>query len=337
MNTNTMSIEDVIKTTDEKFQLSPFLKLRGHVSFKAAKLAGQYLMKHAKLITDSADEKYASIDTFATAMNFLRGQEHTDHCINEGGMDVQDDMYSTIKSLVMYSNKLNFDMQEIIDPTGNRRNDPTWKARGVYFTEKQQQQSWTDSVKLLAEGDKESDMDGTYAEYAAAVGNPNWTLTEEEWTVTQSSDNSLYDTWGAHVVDLLMGVGEDECDFDELPVRTQIAAVENMRGKIDSMIEAALRSFKYDRADKATKLAEASKIKGLINGFNPLFCSMLDSSRYAAYAEFMYNYIPQGKEAVPVTRRMIARKEKLVAAAMSRQENADKIHVGVEDMISDTL
>lgn len=325
MNANTCSIEDVIATLDEKFRLSPYLKLRGHISFKAAKLAGQFLAKHAKLLKD--DTEHAELDTFNKAMAYLRGQPGEDLLMREMGMAGESDMYATLKSLVLYANKLNFDMQELVDPTGNKRNDPTWKARGVYFTEAQQCQSWADSAKLLAEGDKDDAFAGTYAEYCAAVANPEWQLTEAEWKATQENDNSLYNEFSDNIVDLLMDVGEDECDFDELPVRAQIAAIENMRGKIPSMIESAMRSFKYDRSDKATKLAEASKIKGLINGFNQLFCAMLDSARYASFSEFMYNYIPQGKASAPVTRRMVARREKQTESAIIREARADVVTI----------
>ena len=320
---NTCSIEDVLNTLDVEHRLSPYLKLRGHISFKAAKLAGQFLAKTAKALKDSSIEDAMDIDTFNAAMGYLRGQSTDDLLMDEMGLIPGDDIGATLRALVMYGNKLNFDMQEIVDPTAKKRNDPTWKARGVYFTESQQRQSWTDSVKLLAEGNT-NEFDTTYAEYVALIDNPEWTLSEEEWTVQQTNDDSLFKDYSGNIIDFLMDIGSEECDFDQLPERTQVAAIENMRGKLGSMVESMLRGMKYDRRDKSIKLMEASKMKGIINGMNQLFCAMLDSSRYANFAEFMYNYSPQGKASEPVSRRMIARKEKIADTAFVQGKRDDE-------------
>lgn len=318
-----MSIEDVLYTLDEKFRLSPYLKLRGHISFKAARLAGMYCAQQAKLIKDSADENNCGIDTFAQAMATVRGLTTDDILLNEMGMDSdQDSLWNNIKALVMYANKLNFDMQELVDPIGNRRNDPHWKARGVYFNEAQQRQSWLDSLGLIAEGNK-ADVVETYADYAASIENPEWALTDAEWTAQQVDDNSLYADYKQVIADVIIDIGDDECEFHDMPVRTQIAAIENMRGKIASMIESGMKSMKYSRDDKLTKTREATSLKGLILGFDPLFCEMLDSSRYANHTEFMYNYIPSAKASVPVTRRMIARNEKKAADTFLHGKRGD--------------
>ena len=336
-NANTMTPEEVIATLDTKYQLSPYLKLRGHISFKAAKLAGQYMAKTAKLVKDNTETPVGKLDAFGEAMGHLRSQGDEDMIMEDMGLEPEQDMWDTVKALVMYANKLNFDIQELTDPTGNKRNDPTWKARGVYFTTDGQRQSWIDSLTLLAEGDKTESLD-TYAEYAAAVDNPDWLLTEEEWTAQQTSDNSLYADYKMLIVERILDIGEEECDFDELPIRAQIACIENMRGKIGGMIDAALRGFKYSREDKSTKTLEASKVKGLIRGFDQLLTSMLDSSRYANYSEFMYNYIPTSKQATPVTRRMIARREKENDVKFINMKFTDeqlKRYEHMEDMAND--
>lgn len=309
-NANTMSIEDVLYTIDTKYRLSPYLKLRGHISFKAARLAGMYCAQQAKVIKDAMDQSTCGSDAFALAMGQVRGLTTDDILLNEMGMESdQDSLWNNIKALVLYANKLNFDMQELVDPSGNKRNDPHWKFRGVYFNEAQQRQSWMDSLTLIAEGSK-ADVEETYAEYAAAIANPDWALTEAEWTAQQVDDNSLYADYKDVIADLIVDIGDDEAEFHDLPVRTQIAAIENMRGKVPSMIESAMKSFKYDRSDKKQKTVDATNLKGLILGFDQLFCEMLDSSRYANFSEYMYNYIPSGAAASPpVSRRMIARRE----------------------------
>ena len=342
MNANTMSIEDVIKTIDVKYQLSPYLKLRGHISFKAARLAGMFCAKQAKLIKDSADENNVGIDTFAQAMATVRGRASDDIILTEAGMESdQDDLWNTIKGLVMYANRLNFDMQEVVDPTGNKRNDPHWKFRGVYFNEVQQRQSWLDSLALIAEGNATDGMD-TYAEYLAKVDNPKWALTEDEYNAQQVDDNSLYADYNQVIADLIIDIGDDECYFDELSPRTQIAAIENMRGKVPSMIVSTMKSLKYERGDKAQRTQEATKLKGLISvGFDELFCAMLDSSRYANFTELMYNYIPTSKASAPVSRRMIARNEKAEADTFINGKRSDdemaKANEDFIDLVSDTL
>ena len=65
------------------------------------------------------------------------------------------------------------------------------------------------------------------------------------------------------------------------------------------MQDAAVKQVKFMRSDKATKIAEASKVVGIVNGFDRQFCDMLDSSRYTNYAEFMYNYIPNNHSVSP--------------------------------------
>ncbi len=320
-NDNTMSIEDVIKTIDVQYQLSSYLKLRGHISFKAARLTGMYMAKMAKIITDHKAE--TGIDNFNAAMGYLRGQSSEDELMHEMGMEAQDDLLETIRALVMYSNKLNFDMQELVDPTGKLSLDPTWKFQGVFFDETQREASWKSSVKLIAEGDTKDKLSETYEEYSKTVADPKWLLTEEEWTKLDSNDNELYDTYQDHIVERLMDIGPDECDFDELPIRAQIAAIENMRGKIPSIIDSAMKSLKYAR-NVDNKKAEGSKLKGLINGFNPLFCSMLDSSRYANFTEFMYGYIPTRPGNEPVTRRMIARRERAEVKTFMEGKRSDE-------------
>jgi hypothetical protein len=304
-----MSIEDVIQTLDPQYQLSSYLKLRGHISYKAAKLCGQYMAKTAKLIADSEE---TTIDSFNAAMGHMRGQHSEDLLMNEMGMAEPSDMWATVKAMVLYANKLNFDMQALVDPTEKLRNDPTWKFQGVFFTEEQQRKSWVYSLKLISEADDSDALQGTYEEYAAAVANPEWLLSKEEWALQQEDDNTLFEEFAPHIVDRIMEIGFEECDFDELPIRTQIAAIENMKGKVPSIFESALKSVKYNRdIPKERKVAESTTVKGLVNNFTKLFCAMLDSTRYEGYEEFMYSYIPNRAAATdaPVTRRMITRSE----------------------------
>ena len=76
MSTNTMNLEDFITTLDEQYRLSPYLMLRGSVSYKAAKLAGMYAAKKAKPLctecTDCAkcrnDPSFGCVETYKTAV-----------------------------------------------------------------------------------------------------------------------------------------------------------------------------------------------------------------------------------------------------------------------------
>lgn len=337
---NTMSIEDVINTVDARYQFSLYLKLRGHIAYKASKLAGQYMAKRAKGFYDNRQE--LGIDTFAQAMAYVRGEQDEASIMEESGMAVSttQDMFNTLRRLVEYSNKLNFDMQELIDPTDERRHEPGFVQRGVFFDEAQQRDSWVNSVKLLAEGDEDK-LTETYAEYIAAVPDKRFALTEQEWTNANAAEDNLWETYADDIVELLMDFGDEECEFDDLDLRSQIGAIENMRGKIPACIESCLKSVKYNRElDSRGKVAEATKLKGLINGFNQLFMDMLDSSRYANHHEYMYNYMPQREGAVvakTVSRKMKAKREADENKAPARVSDkvAESINASIEEMESD--
>lgn len=317
-NANFRTIEDVINTLDAQYRISAYLKLRGHISFKAAKLAGMYLAKKAKEhMTEYGLEGAAAfreamsltasggIDAFNDMLNARREAEVSEDGVIEMGLGNQDDMLSTITQMVWYANKLNFDLQELFDPTEQKRTNPHYKQNGVYFTEDGQKQSWTSSIALVTSADDKPEM--TYAEYKASIDNPDWLLTEAEFNEQSQKDNTLFDEYKHEIVDLLLNAGQYEADFCDLPLRTQIGAIENMRGKIDSCITSALKSVKFSRSEN--KLLESSTVKGIIKGWDKAFCEMLDAPKFAHLAEVMYNYVPGSavKKSAGITRRIINR------------------------------
>ena len=306
-STNTMNLEEFITTLDEQYRLSPYLMLRGSVSYRAARLAGQYAAKLAKLYMLQEDE--AGIDAFNRAMGTTRGDIDSDSIMEEAGAEIGD-MYGNLKALVLYANKLNFDMQEVVDPTGHRREQRGFMQRGVYFNDIGQRESWLSSVKLISESGEA--QDSTYQDYVDSLDNPEWAISELEFNELNTDDMSLYSDHAEVIVDMILDFGDDEADFNDLPIRSQISLIENMRGKIERMQVSAVKSVKYSRLNKLDKIAEGTKLKGLIAGFNQTFCDMLDASRYANFAEFMYNYIPNSAEvkATAITRRIVAKRER---------------------------
>lgn len=301
MNANTTTIENIIDQLDVQYRLSPYLKLRGTVAYRAAKLAGMVLTKQAKLTREAFggtfDEvmRTSPIDVINTHDSIERGEFDEAELLGEMGLGVSD-MYDQLKAMVMYSNKLNFDMLELVDPSGKRRMEPGAKFTGVYHTDRTQRESWLSSARLHAEAKDEIET-ATYAEYVGKIDDERFVISEEQWNALQADDSaSLFETYAEQIVDLIIGVGDDECEFDDLPIRTQIGLIESMRGKLDSIKESCVKSVKYSRLDKAAKIAEASKLVGLIGGMDRQLCDMLDSSRYANYAEFMYSYVPNAGE-----------------------------------------
>lgn len=340
MSINTMNLEEVFESVTPQYRLSLYFKLRGHIAYRAAKLAGMYVAKKAKLFWDNKTELgLEHLDTFNAAVEFARGEEISKYITESMGYEVND-MYSTIQGLVEYANKLNFDMQELVDPSGENRLVSGYKVRGVYFTDVEQRESWMNSISLLAEADTDKLGAPTYAEYAASVQDVRFRLTEAEWQTAQAEDDNLWKTYPAEVLDVLLGVGNEERDFLDLDPRSQIAAIENMRGKIGACIESVLKGLKYARIDRTQKIAEASTLKGLINGFNKTFCEMLDLPRYAAYAQFMYNYIPNTGEvkANPISRRIVSKQheaEHRASAARVDDKTAESINESIEEMEND--
>lgn len=301
-----MNLEDFITTLDEQYRLSPYLMLRGSVSYRAARLAGMYAAKLAKLYMIAEDE--TGIDAFNRAMGTTRGEIDSDSIMEEAGSEITD-MHDTLKALVLYANKLNFDMQENVDPTGRKRQQRGFMQRGVYFNDVEQRASWMSSVKLVSESGEAKDS--TYADYVASLDDPEWAISELEFNELNTDDMSLYSDHAEVIVDMILDFGDDETDFNDLPIRAQISLIENMRGKIEKMQMSAIKSVKYSRLAKIDKIAEGTKLKGLIAGLNQTFCDMLDASRYANYSEFMYNYIPNAGEVTttPISRRIVAKRE----------------------------
>lgn len=337
-----MTVEDVLNTVDARYRLSLYLKLRGHIAYKAAKLAGQYVMKTAKLYSDAAREDGSmDIMTFNEVAGYMAGQDGENEILEGAGMEVSQDMRTTLQGLVEYANKLNFDMQELVDPSGTAHLERGFAVRGVYFDDAGQRASWVNSVQLLAEPTRDV-LNETYDTYLASVDDKKFTLTEAEWVASTAQDDNFWLTHGEVVVDVLMNVGTDEREFGDMDVRSQIGAIENMRGKISACIESCLKSVKYNRDIVASeRVAEATKIKGLINGFNELFCDMLESSRYANHHEFMYAYMPRSQQmSKPLTRRIVARQhsdELRAVTARVSDKVAESINAGIEEMENSEL
>lgn len=304
MNANTNTPEDIISQLDVQYRLNGFLKLRGGVAYRAAKLAGMYAAKGSKLLKEACgytfEEAMKNMNSFDVA-NTLDGMERSEgdeaQLLTEMGLEVND-MYTTLRALVMYSNKLNFDMLDLIDPSGKKRYESGTKFLGVYHTDQAQAASWANTIALHAEA-ADPLVTETYAEYVAKVEDERFTLTEEQWAAVQEDGENIFAKYAEQILDVILAIGDDECEFDDLPARAQIACIESMRSKVQSMQDAAVKQVKFMRSDKATKIAEASKVVGIISGMDRQFCDMLDSPRYANYAEYMYNYIPGNHSVSP--------------------------------------
>ena len=304
MHANTNTPEDIINQLDVQYRLNGFLKLRGGVAYRAAKLAGMYAAKGSKLLKEacgySFEEAMKNMNSFDVA-NTLDGMQRSEgdeaQLLTEMGLEVND-MHTTLKALVMYSNKLNFDMLDFIDPSGKKRYESGAKFTGVYHTDQAQAASWANTIALHAEA-ADPLVTETYAEYVAKVEDERFTLTEEQWAAVQEDGENIFAKYAEQILDVILAVGDDECEFDDLPVRAQIVCVESMRSKVQSMQDAAVKQVKFMRTDKAAKIAEASKVVGIISGMDRQFCDMLDSARYANYAEFMHNYIPNNHSVSP--------------------------------------
>lgn len=299
MNANTNTPENIIDQLDVQYRLSPMLKLRGTLAYRASKLAGMLLAKEGKRMREENTDltfteavALAGRNVYQWSEDTLmdRGEGHEAQGLEDMGLE-RSDMAAQLKAMVMYCNKLNFDMLELVDPTGNRRMEDGAKFIGVYHTDHTQRESWKSSV--LMHGKDKDDLDTeTYAEYVEKIGDPRFTISEAQWTALNTADISMYEAHTDVIVDLILEVGDDECEFDEIPARSQIGLIESLRGKLDSIKDACLKSVKYMRATKAEKMAEASKLVGIIGGMDRQFCDMLDAPRYANYAEYMFNYVP---------------------------------------------
>lgn len=306
MNANTNTPEAIFAQLDTQYQLNLYLKLRGHIAYRAAKLAGMYMAKSAKFIREAYgvgtfEEAVrlagCSVDVANVLDSCARGEPDEQSLLQEMGLEIND-MHDTLRALVMYANKLNFDMLDMVDPSGKKRREAGTRFTGVYHTDQAQADSWANTIKLHAEAEDPL-VTETYEEYVAKVADERFTLTEEQWAAAQDGGENLYAAYAGRILDIILAVGDDEGEFDDLPIRAQIACIESLRSKVSSMEDGAVRQCKFMRADKATKVAEASKVIGIIRGFDRQFCEMLDSSRYANYAEFMYNYIPNQHEVTP--------------------------------------
>ena len=304
MNANFNTPEDIINQLDVQYRLNGFLKLRGGVAYRAAKLAGMYAAKGSKLLKEacgySFEEAMKNMNSLDVT-NVLDGMERSEgdeaQLLTEMGLEVSD-MYTTLKALVMYSNKLNFDMLDLVDPSGKKRHESGAKFIGVYHTDQAQAASWANTIALHAEA-ADPLVTETYAEYVAKGEDERFTLTEEQWAAVQEDDENIYAKYAEQILEIILTIGDGEYEFDDLQARAQIACIESMRSKVQSMQDAAVKQVKFMRSDKATKIAEASKVVGIVNGFDRQFCDMLDSSRYMNYAEFMYNYIPNNHSVSP--------------------------------------
>lgn len=313
------TIEDVINTVDTNYRLSPYLKLRGHISFKAAKLAGMCLAKTAKAYMN--ENNLVGIDAFNEAMAIIHGEDISNEGLIEMGLPVGDNMYETLIALVEYSNKLNMDMLELVDPSGTKCLDPHWKQIGVYSSESQRIEAWTSTVNNVAELDNKPEM--TYAEYKKTITNTDWLLTEDEFNEANKNDDTLFKDHRPQIVDLILAIGDNEIDSLDLPLRIQISAIENMRGKIPACIQSALKSVKFSRVKN--KILEASTVKGIINSWDKLYCEMLDLPRFIPLREFMYGYAPstEGTEHKPIARRIQLKEEKAIITKIIDRKMTD--------------
>lgn len=334
MNANTNTPEDIINQLDVQYRLNGFLKLRGGVAYRAAKLAGMYAAKGSKLLKETCgytfEEAMKNMNSFDVA-NVLDGMERSEgdeaQLLTEMGLEVSD-MYTTLKALVMYSNKLNFDMLDLVDPSGKKRHESGTKFIGVYHTDQAQAASWANTIALHAEA-ADPLVTETYAEYVTKVEDERFTLTEEQWAAVQEDGENIFAKYAEQILDVILAIGDDECEFSDLPARAQIACIESMRSKVQSMQDAAVKQVKFMRSDKAAKIAEASKVVGIVNGFDRQFCDMLDSSRYTSYAEFMYNYIPNNHSVSPaqIKERRVTIKQQPVGRV---SDKAAQLENGVE-------
>jgi len=300
------------------------LKLKGHVSYAATRLCGMYLAKTAKAIAAQDVTEGKTIDKFNAAMGYLRSQPDEDLLMEEMGLEVNSGMWATIKAMVCYVNKLNFDLQDLLDPPTNdcpqgprRLKDKNVKLGfGVTVNHDQRKENWQEGMKLHQAEEKEDLDTDTYEQYLEELKDVEGDskLTEAQWIAAQIEDSNLWDDHAAVIVDALMAAcdGREECEFDELPIRTQIAAIENMRGKIPSIIDATLRRVGSNRTlSKSEKTVEMTKQKCLVNGFDKLFIEMLGSSRYANFTEFMRTFSPTREGTVVESRQMKAKIERV--------------------------
>lgn len=326
MHANTCTPEDIINQMDTQYRLSPYLMLRGSAAYTTAKLAGIYLMKAAKLLKDTN-----TLASFEDALAAVRGEEFSDQIAEMMGLAKSPDLLLTIQKLAGYTNKLNYDMHELVDPTGRMRED-TDKAKvtGVFFNEHQQRLSWLNSLELVAATDSDDGDQETYEEYVKKVDDKRFALSPKEYADLCADAVPFHKKYSAEIAAFLMEFGDDENDFDELPLRTQITIIEKMRGKIPAMKEKALKTVKFTTRSKSERTNEGSKMKGLIDSFDKDFTNMLDSSRYAGLEEFMFAYIPERTASTVkskgTTRRIIAKQEdKVLDAQRNRKFSANEM------------
>ena len=342
VNANTNSPDQIIKTVDGNYQLSLFMSLRGHIAFKAVAQMGMYIAKQ-NAVTNRA--KAGDLEGFKLEQESTRGDEIGEQLMHEAGMTVQAqaEWYEDIASLIRYSNKLTYDMQELADPSETKRADPSFKQNGIWFNMDQREESWKDTLKLIAQRAAE---DETYGQYAANyLGDPKEMQSEDEWLEDAyaahvkrighpafamskpsfiemaKSHKSVYEKFTPQILEALLDVGTDECDFDELSLRAQIACIENCRDKLERWAETAVKSVRFmNGMTFLEKQGEAATIRGLIlKGFDLEFRAMLSSTRYANLGEFMRNFVPGTKESAIVSRRS---KEQDVLDAVKAAKNA---------------
>jgi len=322
-NPNTASPDDLIKTLEPDYRMTPYLMLRGHIAFKAALQVGQFLTKYENLYGSMHPQEAAQAKS---------DDEDRRELLEQGGMSAKDTWWDDICGLVEYANKLTFDMQQLDDPNGTKRIEPSYKRMGIWFNQNQRADSWAEMVELVARSQSEQTVD-TYDQYVAARRPGEAPITEEQWFeegytayVRSIGENfalskklwvyihknhvNLYQKFDDEIVDALMAIGYQEVDFDQLSIRNQIACIENMRTKVDRMVEAAAKSTNFKRGVTAEqKTLEATAIAGVIRGFDAELCAMLNSSRYANYAEFMRNFIPGAAKSEIISRALLIKQE----------------------------
>lgn len=286
----------------KEYAISPLLKLKGHIAYKAASLMKMAVLQEAKALRESGN----GIDGFNESMKAILDKRADARWTEMSGTgEEKESLYETACKLIGYHNELVFVLQDLADPTGMLRNKSGFKFAGVPFREKDYVDSWKGIIELHQTNEREEDFEGTYEDYCSSVEG-DFRLTEEEWKEVQSgTEFQPFTEYGEEILSMITNLGFDHtCEFDELPVRAQIAAIENLRRKSDAIVKSTLKSVKYgkDTKTKSEKLAEASKMKGIIKSLDEVLCSMLERPAYKGFEEFMYGYTPE-REATPLVQR----------------------------------
>lgn len=301
---------NIMEVMGKEYSISPLLKLKGHIAYKAASLMKMAVLQEAKQLRESGN----GIDGFNESMKAALDKRADDRWTEMSGTgEVKESLYKTAVKLVGYHNELTFVLQDLVDPSGLQRHKAGFKNIGVAFRENDYVESWKGIIELHKKGEMEKSGERTYEAYCETVEEGDFRLTEQEWKEVQTEDFKPFCEWGDEILSRITCLGFDHtCEFDELPVRAQIGAIENMRRKLGAIKDSTLKRIRFlEGKSQAEKDAEASKMKGIISAsaqkptgasLEETLCSMLERPSYKGYEEFMYEYSPQ-REASPLVQR----------------------------------